>query len=350
MSQSAVDAFFWRHGFFEEMPPSEALLAEFDRQMSAGLCGEAGSLAMLPSHLSGSAEVPFGRPVLALDAGGTNLRAALVTFDARGGARIEEFRKGPMPGTEGRELGAEEFFDALAEFLAPLAGRADTLGFCFSYATEITPDCDGRLLRWTKQVRAAEVVGRKVGSGLAEAFRKRNGQTLRVRLLNDTVATLLAGRSAGLARRHSDHVGFILGTGTNTAYRERHERIAKLPALPAGGRMIVNVESGNFDGVPPSAPDLDLDGALPDTGSYRFEKMIAGAYLGRLGLCVSFRRAPRRVFWRCRTFPPRTSTISPPIPSRTARLSMRWTWTMLTGAPWLHWERRSSGGRHDWQP
>lgn len=296
MNDSAVEAFFERHGFRALQPPSEALLAEFDRQMTSGLSGGAGSLAMIPAYLSGTAAVPAGKTVLAMDAGGTNLRVALVEFDARGEVRLGEHRSHPMPGTEGRELGADEFFGELAGFLEPLAGRADTLGLCFSYPTEITPDCDGRLLRWTKQVRAEAVVGRKVGSGVAAAFRKRTGQALRVRVLNDTVATLLAGRSAGLARRFSGYVGFILGTGTNTAYRERRERIAKLPEHPAGERMIINVESGNFDGVPTSELDQDLDRTLPDAGSYRFEKMIAGAYLGRLGLCVLRRAAAEGLF------------------------------------------------------
>jgi len=284
--KKSVQNFFESHDFCLESPSNDELLATFDAEMTAGLAGDKSSLAMIPAYVTTDKPVPINTPVLVMDAGGTNLRVAVVWFDNRGLARIEDFKKYPMPGSSGGELDAETFFAKLADALVPLVDRSQSLGFCFSYPTEVTPDCDGRLLRWTKQVRAKQVVGRMVGANLVEAVRERTGRTLSVRLLNDTVATLLAGRSAGVARRHSGQIGFILGTGTNTAYVEHHENIAKLPQLKAGGRMAVNVESGNFGGVPQSDFDKALDKSLPDCGTYRFEKMISGAYLGSLGLKV----------------------------------------------------------------
>ncbi len=277
--------FFHKHGF-SSAPNAHELLAEFDRQMDAGLDGtHPASLAMIPAYVSMERAVPVAAPVLVLDAGGTNLRAAVIWFDEHGTPRIEDFQKYRMPGTEGIDLSAAAFFDALAERLRPIIDRAGTIGFCFSYPAEITPDCDGRLLRWTKQVQASEVVGRLVGTGVAEAVRAKFGRDISVRIVNDTVATLLAGKSAGVARHYSSYVGFILGTGTNMAYVERTERIGKAH-LPAGGRMAINVESGNFNGVEQSDFDREMDAALPDTGVGTFEKMISGAYLGRLGLVV----------------------------------------------------------------
>ncbi len=286
MNDRAVEEFLQSRGFCVEPAGAADLLAEFDRQMDAGLAGRGGSLAMIPAYLGIDRPVPTGTPVLVMDAGGTNLRAAVVWFDTQGRPRIEDFRKCPMPGTEGVEVDAERFFDALADVLEPIARRATALGLCFSYPTEILPDGDGKLLRWTKQIQAGPVVGRRVGSSLVRALEARIGRSTRVRVLNDTVATLLAGKSAGVVRRYSNYIGFILGTGTNTACVERHERIGKLPGLAPGGLMAINVESGNFDGVVRSGFDEDLDRELPDCGSYRFEKMISGAYLGRLGLCI----------------------------------------------------------------
>lgn len=292
MSTPSVPTFFEQHGFRLTDPSFETLLHAFDRQMTAGLEARQSSLAMIPAYISPDRPVPVNTPVLVMDAGGTNLRVAVVWFDAKGVARIEDFHKYPMPGTEGRELDAATFFDTLADYLAPLTPRACSLGFCFSYPTEITPDCDGQLLRWTKQVRAQEVAGKMIGSGLLAALKAKTGRTLQVRILNDTVATLLAGKSVGVSRRYASYVGFILGTGTNTAYVERHCRIAKLPALAAEGHMAINVESGNFDGIAQSDFDRALDATLPDCGAYRFEKMISGAYLGKLGLHV-FKLAAR---------------------------------------------------------
>jgi len=46
-------------------------------------------------------------------------------------------------------------------------------------------------------------------------------------LLNDTVATLLAGRAETSGRRFDSYIGFILGTGTNTSYVEHNRSIRK---------------------------------------------------------------------------------------------------------------------------
>ncbi len=277
--------FLKKYGF-TNAPADDELLAEFDRQMTAGLNGQVDSLAMIPAYVAMEKEVPVDKPVLVLDAGGTNLRAAVVHFDATGKACIDSFQKFRMPGTEGRDLTADEFFGSLAEKLGPVIDKADTIGFCFSYPAEITPDCDGRLLRWTKQVQATEVVGKMVGAGVAAAVKAKYGKNVKVKIINDTVATLLAGKSAGVSRKYSSYIGFILGTGTNTAYVERHERIGKASGLAAGGLMAINVESGNFNGVPQSDFDKTMDAPLPDKGFGSFEKMISGAYLGNVARCL----------------------------------------------------------------
>jgi hexokinase len=260
------------------------LLAAFEREMVAGLAGRPGSLPMIPAYIPIDRPVPVGRPVIVIDAGGTNLRVATVCFDAQGRPRIENLTRHAMPGTHG-EVTADEFYDSLAGFLDPVAGIAGEIGFCFSYPAEITPDCDARLLCWTKQVQAPSVVGTMLGSGLLSHLGRR-GQQRRVTVLNDTVATLLAGKSAGMARSYATYVGFILGTGTNTALVERHARIGKLQGLPPDGAMAVNIESGNFGLAPRSRFDEIFDGTMGDPGSYPFEKMISGAYLGGVGLTI----------------------------------------------------------------
>ena len=46
------------------------------------------------------------------------------------------------------------------------------IGFCFSYAAEMTPDKDGKLLYFTKEIKARGVVGELIGANL----RKRTGR------------------------------------------------------------------------------------------------------------------------------------------------------------------------------
>lgn len=281
---AAAAGFLRARGFDEQAIDWERLLADFGREMEAGLAGKPSSLPMIPAFISADKPVPAGRPVIVLDAGGTNLRAAVVVFDDRGRPRLEGFRQGPMPGSQG-PLPADAFFAALAGFVLPLAEAAEEIGFCFSYPAEITPECDGRLLCWSKQIQAPEVVGRLVGAELGARLAAR-GFRRRVTVLNDTVATLLAGRSAGMARRYDGHLGYILATGTNTAYVERNAAIRKLPGLDPAGHMAVNVESGGFALAPRSRLDEEFDATTADPGAYTFEKMIAGGYLGGLGLTI----------------------------------------------------------------
>ena len=276
--------FLKQHGLDVEAIDREALLAAFEEEMDAGLAGRPSSLMMIPSFISIDRPVKTDAPVVVLDAGGTNLRAAVVKINAAGEAEIGAFFKQPMPGTQG-EVSAEGFYDAFADFLMPIIAESESIGFCFSYPAEIMPDCDAKLLRWSKQIQVPSVVGSMIGSGLLKHLAQR-GYKRRVVILNDTVATLLAGKSVGVARDYSAYVGFILGTGTNTAYVEHNARITKRGDLDKGGSMAINVESGAFRRVAQSRFDALMDAATNDCGHYTFEKMISGAYLGWLGFVV----------------------------------------------------------------
>jgi hexokinase len=84
---------------------------DFLAEMTHGLEGQPSSLAMIPTYIDTSRAVPRGRRVVALDAGGTNLRVATVIFDETGRARIENLTRHRMPGTDG-EIDRAEFFRA----------------------------------------------------------------------------------------------------------------------------------------------------------------------------------------------------------------------------------------------
>ena len=277
--------FFAKHNFSADVDFA-SLLAEFKRQMDAGLEGRASSLAMIPAFVSVDKAVPVGAPIIVLDAGGTNLRVAVASFDESGAAKFEDLKKFAMPGTAGETLSEKVFFEKFADYLAPVAERAESVGFCFSYPTEITPELDGRLIRWTKQVAAPEVVGKMIGAGIAAALEKKTGRKISIKILNDTVATLLAGKSAGISRNYSSYCGFILGTGTNIAYIEANPNVKKISSLNDYGAMAINCETGGFDGAPRSDFDVEMDALTSDAGKGLFEKMISGAYIGGLGLAL----------------------------------------------------------------
>ena len=267
-----VRDFLEAHRFRDENLDREELISAFDAEIEAKLAGRASSLALLPSTLPADGDVRTDEPALVVDAGGTNLRVAAVTLPSDGSApRFEHVVRRPMPGTHG-ELGADAFHRAIADVVSEVAAKAPSarrLGYCFSYAFESTPDHDARLLAWAKNVAAPEVVGQLVGSELLKRTTATVGRSV---VLNDTVATLLAGKARGCGRRFGGYLGFILGTGTNTACVEKGE--------------VLNAESGEFNRLERSAFDLAFDATTVDPGKAVFEKMISGAYLGGVGLTV----------------------------------------------------------------
>jgi hexokinase len=185
-----------------------------------------------------------------------------------------------MPGLD-REVSKKEFFEIMSGYLRPLADKASRIGFCFSYPTEIFPNKDGQLLQFCKEVQAPEVIGQIIGKSLLEAL---GTPDKKIVLLNDTVATLLSGKSASFARTYDSFMGYILGTGTNTCYIEANRNILKNPELDQEKSMIINIESGNFGKAPRTDLDISFDNTTMNPGNYTFEKMFSGGYFG--GLCL----------------------------------------------------------------
>lgn len=262
---------------------ADELLAGFLDEMEKGLNGESSSLAMIPAYVGTDGTVAPGKSVAVIDAGGTNLRVCLARFDEQGQIELSGFSKQPMPGRD-HETTASEFYTVLADALEPLKDEFECIGFCFSYPATIMPDYDGRLLHWTKEIKIPELVGKHIGAGLLGVLETRGMTGKKIVVLNDTVAALLAGMAQGQAFNASSYIGFILGTGTNTAYVERNDNIGKLDGYLGAGSQVINVESGGFAGVPRGVFDLQLDDRSENPGRHVFEKLISGVYMGPLTL------------------------------------------------------------------
>lgn len=250
------------------------------REMAAGLRGKESSLEMIPSFVGPVEHIPVNRPVIVLDAGGTNLRSALVRFDGGGEPQVESVTKRLMPGVE-REVDKNGFFDALADSLVGIAGKSDRIGFCFSYSMSMQPDRDGRLIRFCKEIKAHGVEGKLVGGELVEAMKRRGlGNGWKTTVLNDSVAALMA--ASRTARPHGSSAGFILGTGMNASYLE-----SDIPKLgDRGALQAVVLEAGGFDCPLRGELDESFDATTADPGFYTYEKMFSGGYLGPLCLHV----------------------------------------------------------------
>ena len=258
----------------------------FLKEMTNGLNGTKSSLMMIPTYIDTEASIPTEKPVIVLDAGGTNFRVATVEFDKNSVPTITKYKKFPMPGTgnEG-EVGRVEFFDRIAGFMKESVTDSSKVGFCFSYPTEIYPSRDGKLIHFVKEVKAPEVEGSMIGENLLSAL-KRMGLTDEkdIVILNDTVATLLAGKAQ--KKKYDSYIGFILGTGTNCSYVEKNSSINKVQGLEKNHSQAINMESGQFNLFKGGTLDQEFIATTDKPGEGRFEKMISGAYQGPLALLV----------------------------------------------------------------
>jgi len=272
-------AFLTKYGVDSSCINSAAVIEDFLDEMRTGLNGKDSSLPMLPAYIGIDKPLPSDKPVIVLDAGGTNLRACLVTFSNQGEISIEHLSKREMPGTQ-KTLSEAQFYDVFCDFLEPLIQLSDNIGFCFSYPVEITPEKDGKLLHWTKEIKVPDVVGKYIGQGLSNSLTEKGHSNKKIVILNDTVATLLAGMAKGKLHQYDAYIGFILGTGTNTAYLENNNNIGKIELTE--GVQAINVESGGFKKSPGSILDKQFDASTNNPSQHIFEKMISGCYLGAI--------------------------------------------------------------------
>ena len=277
--QSALD-FMNRHGMdaarIDPIPEARRMASA----MEDGLRREGAGLPMIPTFLRTDGQVPIGDCAVVIDAGGTNFRAALVRF-TENGAITERMSKTKMPGIAAPAKW-EDFIRFVADAIEPLLDEADDIGFCFSYSADITPEIDGRVIRIDKEVVIEGSEGKLVGASLLEELARRGIRGKRIVILNDTAAVLLGGGAMLDRNRIGGLVGQVSGTGTNTCCVLPMRRIAKL-GREEDTRILVNLESGLYNGLPRGDYDVLLDQESHNPGMKWLEKLTAGVYLGELG-------------------------------------------------------------------
>ena len=258
------------------------ILAEAKRMeqtMEEGLRGECAVMPMIPTYLRVDGRLHPGSRAIVIDAGGTNFRCGLIRF-TESGPVLSDMKKTRMPGI-GQAVSWEEFISFVADAIEPLLPFADDIGFCFSFSAVVTPEIDGRVIEIDKEVIITGSEGQLVGASLLAELEKRGITGKHVVILNDTAAVLLGGMST-LDREHCGGlIGQVSGTGTNTCCVLPMRRIPKLGRDGEVG-IIVNLESGAYDGLPRGDFDRVLDEQSHLPGEKHLEKLTAGVYLGEL--------------------------------------------------------------------
>lgn len=277
-NEKALD-FLTRHGMAPESVDPDVCIYRMLAEMRSGLAGGACSMDMIPTYLSNDGTLPPEVQAAVIDAGGTNFRSALVHFHTAG-YTVSDMIKRKMPGTDA-PCTWEEFIRFTADAIEPLMDRADAIGFCFSYAASITPERDGRVIVIDKEVVVEGAEGQLIGASLLAELERRGITGKKIVILNDTVAVLL-GMAAGLDKsKYAGFIGQVSGTGTNTCVSLPLSAIGKLGQEGERG-MIVNLESGNYDGIQGGDFDRMLDAESHNPGQKPFEKLTAGVYLGEI--------------------------------------------------------------------
>lgn len=271
--------FLRKHLLAPEAIDPEACAPLMLDHMREGLKGNVIDMPMIPTYLGEVRNPPLHRPVMVIDAGGTNYRCGLAEF-TEGGCILTDVKKSKMPGTD-VPVTWEEFIAFAADSLLPFAAKSDTVGFCFSYEADMTEDIDGIVHTIDKEVVVTGCKGKKIGESLSKALADRGFPGRRVIILNDTVAALLGGTSSIDVSGYSDFTGMICGTGINTCAPARLSEIKKIDRIGEGS-MLINFESGAYSGMPRGDIDeaVDRDSLFP--GEKLMEKMCSGAYVGKI--------------------------------------------------------------------
>lgn len=262
-------------------------------EMLKGLKEKVETMPMIPTYLRGDSDVPKNRKVAVIDAGGTNFRTALVSF-TKDGPKIEKLERHDMPGLH-EPADWTEFISHTAKSILPIMDEAESIGFSFSYAAEITPEKDGRVIGITKQVEILNAEGKLLGADLVAELCRLGVPRKNVVVINDTPATLLGGTAMLKKSDYGGFIGLVVGTGANACCMVEDNRIEKL-GLTGSEKMMVNLESGYYCGFPQGEFDIEMDSHLPDTGCGTAEKMSSGRYVGEVCLYTLKAAAREGVF------------------------------------------------------
>lgn len=260
------------------------IIKDFHSEMFNGLSGFESSLKMIPSFTDRAKGTEKGK-FIAVDLGGTNCRVISVELDGKGRSTVSAINKYVID-KQYMEGTGERLFNFIANGIKSFmeankvpSDKNIELAFTFSFPIEQTNIAAGKLITWTKGFTASGVVGEDIVVMLNEALKRIGIKNLKVAaLVNDTVGTLVAKSYT----KPSCDIGVILGTGTNACYPEKVANIKKWRGIPPKETMIINVEWGNFNKLPVTVYDKEVDAASPNPGFQRLEKMVSGMFLGEI--------------------------------------------------------------------
>lgn len=255
---------------------------DIEQKIKIGLAENNTEIKCLPTFIPSARKMKNGCSYV-LDLGGSNLRAAVVSFE-NGIPRFEKSTvETRVPWERNVSFPREKFLEMQGRLLSSLHyPETCPMGYCFSFPATSLLNRDAKLVRWTKGIHVPGTVGQNIGRMLLEHLndKYKDIRVENISVINDTIASLFSGL---LGAEMGAHIGLIVGTGTNMATFVDAEKIPKLKAVKEWrGLTPLNLESGNFH--PPYLTKWDdlVDENSENKGQQRFEKAVSGMYLGRI--------------------------------------------------------------------
>ena len=284
MNDLNVNQFLKRYRMHPDQVDADSLNGLFLDQMNQGmLVAQEQGMSMYPAFIDMAKLHAFDRPVTiaAVDAGGTHLRIALVKISSGRHIEIDHLEKYSMLGRY-TALSAEDFFLEFAQILLPFAIKADAIGISFAFPGEITNQHDMIIREMAKEIVVEGIQNKSLREGLTGQLAQMTTKKLPLAIVNDSVASLLSVAVKYDVHRYQSLTGLILGTGTNSCYREKCSNVRKTKYAPSAEFDLINTESGCFDGYRGGEFDHVLDQCSELPNDHLFEKKVGGKYLGEL--------------------------------------------------------------------
>lgn len=237
----------------------------FISELEKGLKGKKSSLNTLPSF------VRFPDKVTSLEKVAV-LCADKVTFIKgnfkTSGDRFEVYGTMgyPMPGLS-KEISLEAFFRRIIFEARDVLRNCNKIGWCFGHPMEANAKGDGKLLGWARgSINVPELVGKFIGEEFCKYLKKDFDKDYKIILLNDTIATLIAGLVETHDKEFEDFIGLVHSDGYNLSYIEEGKNLKDVISEKKylKSQMVLNTQAGSFNKIRDSKIDKEIKSLLGD--------------------------------------------------------------------------------------
>lgn len=231
------------------------------------------SLKMLPAHIYMDKAIKPGE-YIALDFGGSNVRIMLYKISENGESELLNSRlirlRGKNYDYTSSEYELRDVFVTIVEKMKEMVDKDKTylLGHTFSFPASSVSKNEAIVVGLSKGFTLRNAIGQDVNKLLLEVINEAGLNVTPVTLLNDTTATLLAGKS----KNANTDIACIVGTGHNICFVDNDQQI-------------VNTECGAFDmGIPLNSYDKSFLRMIPKEGHNVMEALVGGKNSAKLAM------------------------------------------------------------------